>query len=315
MRKAIRIVDSAVNTAALILILLLISIGGYALWDSGLVNASADAARYEKYKPDAGDGSLSFAELQTINPEVIAWLCVYGTHIDYPVAQSPDDMKYVNTDAEGNYSLTGAIFLDSGAASDFSDFNSILYGHHMEKKAMFGEIGRFAEQDWFDARRYGSLYCGGVEHGLEFFAFLRADAYDSTVFRSGVTGEGARTYLDTLLGRALHTREVNVGMDDRIVLLSTCSSDDTNGRDILVGRVTDERYPDTFRRAERAGDIDSPKVDGTSNLYTRMLAAAAMALLLLIVLLTIVRRRRKAGDGSAVAMEHPVKGEGSAAET
>ena len=160
-KKAVRTANSLVNFAVLAAILLLLAFGCYALWDSNQVYNAANAAQYEIYKPTAADEGKSFGELQAINPEVFSWLTVYGTNIDYPVTQGGDNMKYVNTNAEGSYSLSGSIFLDYENSRDFSDFNSILFGHHMEKQAMFGEIGLFSDKDYFNARLYGSLYYNG----------------------------------------------------------------------------------------------------------------------------------------------------------
>ncbi|MCL2002567.1 MAG: class B sortase [Oscillospiraceae bacterium] len=241
-RKTIKICGGIVNTLTLASIILLTAFAGYALWDSNQIHSAAGRSHYAAYKPTAENEGKSFMELQALNAEVFAWLTVYGTNIDYPVTQGEDNMKYVNTNAEGRYSLSGAIFLDSGNSKDFSDFNSILYGHHMAKKVMFGEIGEFAGKDMFDSRRYGNLYFNGQDHGIEFFAFVHADAYDSTVFTANV-GDGFRqTYLDGLLEKAIHTRDIGVSTADRIVLLSTCSTDSTNGRDILIGRMTNETY-------------------------------------------------------------------------
>ena len=242
----IKAANAMVDTTVLIIIVLLFAFAGYALWDSNQIYQTAEKAQYEVYKPTVEDEGKSFQELQAINPEVFSWLNVYGTNIDYPVTQADDNMKYVNTNAEGNYSLSGAIFLDKSNSNDFSDFNNIVYGHHMEKKVMFGEIGNFSEQEMFDTRRYGNLYFDGKDHGIEFFAFVHADAYDGSVFSPNVS-EGARqAYLDNLLELATHKRDIGVTVNDRIVLLSTCSSGSTNGRDILVGKLTGETYPDAF---------------------------------------------------------------------
>ncbi|MDR2610905.1 MAG: class B sortase [Clostridiales Family XIII bacterium] len=295
--RALRAADTTVTAAAVIALLLLILIGGYAIWDAEQVYRAASGKQYELYKPTDENSGKSFAELQAINPEVFAWLTVYGTHIDYPVAQGPDNIKYVNTNAEGNYSLTGAIFLDVGSRRDFSDFSSILYGHHMEKNAMFGEIGSFVDRRFFEERRYGNLYFAGKEHGLEFFAFLHADAYDREVFRTGIRDAGsAEAYLALIRSRALHTKDVPVTAQDRIVLLSTCTADFTNGRDILVGRITDEVYADTFKKKE-TGILRA--VDTVKALWERLpLRAKLVAAMLLLLLLTlafyyIMRRIRK----------------------
>jgi sortase B len=299
-KKAIRLASGLLDTAVLLAVTLLLAAGCYALWDSDKVYRDADAARYAIYKPTAEGGEPSFDELKAINPEVFAWITVYGTHIDYPVAQGNDNMKYVNTNAKGNYSLSGAIFLDADAKQDFSDFASVLYGHHMEKNAMFGELGRFADRAFFDERAYGSLYAGGREYGLAFFAFLHTDAYDNAVFRSGITGKKeSENYLGTIGSKASHTRDISVSAEDRIILLSTCSASSTNGRDILVARVTDETYEDAFGLTETLS-FSAPSADRLVSLWKLVplwakLASAAALLAALAAFLTARLRRGRAG--------------------
>ena len=296
-RRAVRIASSVVNIIILTAIVLLLAFSGYALWDSKQVYALADAQQYEKFKPTDSDGGLSFQELQKINPDVFAWLDVYGTHIDYPVVQGPDNQKYIDTNAEGHYSLTGALFLDYRNKKDFSDFASIIYGHHMEKKTMFGEIGLFANTNYFNVRRYGTLYYDGKEHGLEFFAFIRADAYDERVYQTKFDGaSGRQAYLDLLLDHALHVRsEVPVTTDDRIVLLSTCSASGTNARDILIGRLTDTVNPDPF--VKKSHTVRNPIIDHLTGLWAKIPLPAKYALatlpLWLIILALILAHRKK----------------------
>ena len=237
-KTGIRAANFMVDTFVIIVILLLLAFGCYAMWDSNQIHNAASPTRYERFKPTTDDNGAGFRQLQEINPDVIAWLNVYGTNIDYPVVQGRDNIKYVNTNAEGRHSLSGAIFLDYRNSPDFTDFNNILYGHHMENRVMFGEITSFADADYFNARRHGYLYVDGQRHGLEFFAYVQADANDTRVFRANITDyEGKQNYLDMLMDMASITRDVSVTADDRIVLLSTCSPNSTNGRDILVGRI------------------------------------------------------------------------------
>jgi len=302
-RQMIRLTNNAVNTVVLLAILLLLVFACYAIWDTNQVHHAADAVRYEKYKPTIEDEGASFEELRAINPDVFAWLTVYGTHIDYPVVQGPDNLKYVNTDALGNYSLSGAVFLDSKNSKDFSDFNSILFGHHMEKQTMFGEIGLFSDRSYFDARKYGMLYYDGQEHGLEFFAFLHTDAYNHTVFKVKITDpEDQQAYLDMLLNISIHVREeVSVTIDDRIVLLSTCSETSTNGRDLLVAKITDYVYDDAFAenptvpiRAPRQYVDNLPGLFEQAPLWVKIIVIALpLLLILLLIILTKSSRKRK----------------------
>ena len=300
-RKAIRLAHGLVDSLVLAGILGLLGFAGYSLWDSHQVYQAAEDTQYATYKPTTA-GRDSFAALQAINPEVIAWLTVYGTHIDYPVTQADNNLKYINTSAEGTYSLSGAIFLDSANAADFSDFANIVYGHHMAGDAMFGDIGQFADQGFFESHRYGSLWVDGQLLGLDFFAFIHDDAYDESVYRPGTVDPAARqAYLASLTHLSVQDRTtVAVTPADRIVLLSTCSAGTTNGRDILVGKITAAAQSDPFATAGPDTPAGLPDRAGLAQLWSRApwwqqtaaVGLPGLAVALAVVLL--VRRRRRA---------------------
>lgn len=299
-RKAVRIVSSMVDFMVLTVILLLVAVSIYSIWDSDQVYRAAASAQYSVYKPDTEEGSLSFEQLKELNPEVFGWLTVYGTNIDYPVTQGNDNWKYVNTNALGEYSLSGAIFLDYTNRKDFQDFNSILYGHHMEKQTMFGELGSFSDKSFFDSHKYGNLYYDGKDHGLEFFTFIKTDAYDGSVFTPHIQGEEAQqAYLISLLDKALYTRGIGVTEEDHILLLTTCSSDATNGRDILAAKITKESYINTFDE-EKSSNANTVSVDRQVSLWTRLpqwlqitLPVILLILFMIAVYYKLRRKRRK----------------------
>ena len=300
-RTTITAINKIIDFVVLTGIVLLLTFSGYALWDSEQIHHAADKSHYAVYRPTIVDEGKSFQELRDINPEVFSWLSVYGTNIEYPVAQGRNNLKYVNTNAEGEYSLSGAIFMDSANSQGFDDFNSILYGHHMEKKTMFGEIGDFSDRAFFEARRYGNIHSGGRDMGIEFFAFVHTDAYDHATFSPNIAEGGRQAYLDGLLSKSIYTRDIGVTADDRIVLLSTCSSDSTNGRDILIGRLSDGAFDDPFY-AEDDGDGNRIVVSramfdkAISSLPQHMISVSAslMAACALILALHYVAQKRKA---------------------
>ena len=139
--RAVRLINSILDNGLVLLLLLGLAYGCYALWDSQNLAQEATAEQYAVYKPQ--EDTLGFAELQALNEDVIGWITVYGTPIDYPVVQGEDNWEYINKSAEGTYSLTGAIFADASCDPDFRDFNTILYGHNMVPNVMFGSIKEF----------------------------------------------------------------------------------------------------------------------------------------------------------------------------
>lgn len=250
-RLFIALANSIVDMAVLVCLLLLIAVGAYGLWDNELMVQGADQSNYAEYQPT--ENPLSFQELQKLNPDVFGWLEVYGTNINYPLLQGEDNDKYVHTDVMGNYSASGSLFLDYRNQPDFSDFNSIIYGHHMEKQAMFGELSQFLDDDYFKEHAYGEIYFDGKTMGIKFVAFLEADAYDWTLYTPGVQTEGERTELISRIKEyAAQLRDFEeVSTDSHLIFLSTCTSDVTNGRHILIGQLGEELYEDPFTEADK----------------------------------------------------------------
>ena len=136
------------DNIVLVLLILMLMFGIYSLVDLKLVYMSADAGNYEVYRPAEND-SKSFKELQKINPDVFGWLTIIDTQVDYPVCQGSDNETYVNTNAEGKYSMVGSLFLDYRNSSDFTDYNNIIFGHHMERDKFFGCFDNYRDEEYF----------------------------------------------------------------------------------------------------------------------------------------------------------------------
>lgn len=238
-KKIIRIADKAVNLLIVLCFLPILCYGIYVLWDSQNINQQADASLYETYRP-IEDDNFSFKELQARNPEVFGWLTVENTHIDYPLVQAENNSKYVNTDVWGEFSLSGSIFLDCRNQKDFSDFNHILYGHHMAKDAMFGELEYYEKLSYFEEHLTGSLYYENTWHDVEFFAFVYVDAYDTMLYNTALGNQNMHEYLEYIQEKAIHYKELPFDEDERFLTLSTCTSESTNGRHLLIGRILKE---------------------------------------------------------------------------
>ena len=233
--------DRIVSAIAAALILLMLLYGGYSLLDTAMVfNGAFVSNDLLKFKPVSTDpdSNPTLAELQQINPDCIAWLTVDDTHIDYPVVQGEDNMEYINTDVYGKFALSGAIFLDNTNAPDFSDPYSLVYGHHMDNGAMFGDVVEFVKQDYFDAHSTGTLYLPDATYSISIFACVQTDAFDSLIFNPTYQTDGdVSGLLDYIQANALHTRDIGVTSSDHIIGLSTCSEAETNGRVIIFGRL------------------------------------------------------------------------------
>ena len=74
---------------------------------------------------------VDFESLQATNSDVVAWLYIPDTNVNFPVVKGPSNYTYLNLNYEGNYSISGSIFMDIACSSDFSDAETLLYGHNM----------------------------------------------------------------------------------------------------------------------------------------------------------------------------------------
>lgn len=141
------------------------------------------ADELENYNQIDHHEEKGFYQLQQNHPDVKGWISIDGTHIDYPLLQSEDNVKYLDHNAFGDYVVTGSIFLDYRFDANFTNFNTIIYGHHVPTGDMFGDIKKFTNKDFFDTHRYGTIYYNGEEKELEIFGILEVDAYDMNIYR------------------------------------------------------------------------------------------------------------------------------------
>lgn len=298
-RFLIRALDSAVDFTALILFMLLLFFGVYSVWDTNQVQTAASNTSYQIYKPTVTD-TRTFDDFKALNSDVFGWLNIYGTNIDYPLLQSDDNEKYLNTSADGKYSLSGSIFLDYRNKNDMTDFNNIIHGHHMEGDVMFGEIGYFKEKSYFEQHKYGEIFYDGKYHGLEFFAFLEVDAYDSDVFRAPIYDDSGKTeYLSLIQEKAINYRDIGVTSEDRIVLLATCTSAITNGRHILVGVISDDIQQNSFALQENTEMKAEQNFSVKAASWQFILLAIIIVLILLLILIIVIlylKRKKQGGN-------------------
>ena len=247
----VRMISSAFNFTILIILLLLGFLGVYALWDSAQLYSNASHNHYKDYKPHIRD-SRSFEDYQRLNPDVIGWLDIYGTGVDYPIVHGQDNMKYLSHAPDGKYSASGSLYLDYRNHPDFHDFNNIIFGHHMDQHMMFGDLSNFLTRLYFIQHKYGKIYANENWQGLDIIAVIEANAYDLSIYNPDITGDSQRKdYIQNLFAKAKYHINEKVQPTDHIILMSTCQGDLTNGRIVLVAKMTKTIHKDPF--AEKQG--------------------------------------------------------------
>lgn len=232
LKKVVHLLDRLEDMVGLLVCLVLFLIGLYATVDSWLVYHHANDDSLLRFKP----GYEREAADQPIQGNMVAWLTVDDTMIDYPVMQGETNEEYLNKDPYGNYSMSGSIFLDSRNTADFTDAYSLIYGHHMEGDYMFGPLHHFLEQDYLDTHPSGELIVGDVTYEIMFFAALEAPATQELIFNP-------TEYLveDILKYVKEHAQSYeNNPKEGTVVALSTCKYPDSANRVLLFGYMKEK---------------------------------------------------------------------------
>lgn len=234
LKRIVRFLDRLTDTGLLVFFLLLFSMGLYALYDSALVYMDANDTSLLKYKP----GYEKEEPEKEIKGNMVGWITLDDTDIDYPVMQGDDNSEYLNKDPYGEYSLSGSIFLDSRNASDFSDAYSLIYGHHMEHGAMFGALDNFLYEDYFNAHRTGTLYVGDEPYHIQIFGVLECAATQEEIFAP--TENPLQDTEEYITQKAMYLDEKAWEKDQKILALSTCKYPDTADRTVVLTTIEKE---------------------------------------------------------------------------
>lgn len=177
---------------------------------------------------------IDFDALKKINPDVVSWITIPGTNIDYPLLQGKDNNQYLHKDMEGRDSAAGAIFLDHGDKADLSSRHNIIYGHHMKNGTMFKDIVKYKDQQYFDEHQDIILYTPDREIHLKALAAVVAnpDAIRRKIdFQSW---EEFTSYIEEMTQDARAFATVPKGTAiRRLYSFVTCSYEFQNARTIL----------------------------------------------------------------------------------
>ena len=217
------------NLFLLILFLCMFFIGLYGLYDSYLLYQDANYDNLSAYKP----GNLQNTEVEKeIDGNMVAWLTLDNTSIDYPVMQGETNTEYLNKDPFGEYSLSGSIFLDSRNSSDFTDEYSLIYGHHMEHGYMFGALDEYLNEEYVLTHKTGKLAVGDITYNIEVCAVLETEATNEYVFAP--TTLSRSEVLKYVEENALYFDEdLILNSSFPVLALSTCKYPDTADRTII----------------------------------------------------------------------------------
>ena len=184
-----------------------------------------------------------YAPIYTRNPDLVGWISIDGTKVNYPVVQSsPDNANYyLKRNFEKKYSSHGCIYINEAADVFAPSDNLTVYGHRMQDGSMFGQLGRYTDKSFWESHQYirfdtlqerhlYQIICvfsttASLGQGFAYHNFI--DAQDPSDFNAYIRQCMALRYYDT---------GITAEYGDKLITLSTCEYTDTNGRLVVVAK-------------------------------------------------------------------------------
>ena len=317
-----------VSTISTLLAAALITYSGMVLYDTVYTDRAAFiSSDLSQYRPTLTEEEPTFDEMAEINSDSCAWITMLGTHIDYPIVQGKDDVEYANKDIYGQSSLTGSIYLTAVNSREFTDSFNLIYGHHMDNGAMFGDIEKYEDMNYFRSHQNGILVTTRGAYDIHIIGRLSADAYDSKVYQAGDRPSSDFPdylyYLKSLsvqwdnsadieaitanIQKYISARDENIAQNGRfifkkmpkdvvengvqLIALSTCADAETNGRQLLVGTMKFRTEP--LPEEMLIGDQQTPLVPWGHGEAKHWALLNAICLIIMVAIFLPGRRIRR----------------------
>ena len=184
---------------------------------------------------------IDFESLRKINTDVIGWIYVEALDgVSYPVVKGKDNEEYLHMTYEKNYNFAGTIFIDYENKPDFSDCNTLVYGHNMKNGTMFGQLKNFSKDDSaYNKSKYFWIFTPEKIYRYEIIsAYTTAvDSDTYTLFKG--PGQEFVDYMNKIVSYSdIKTTPGELSVEDKIVTLSTCTGNEST-RYVVQGKRVD----------------------------------------------------------------------------
>ena len=187
---------------------------------------------------------LKLEELQKENDEIVAWIEIEGTNINYPVMQGSDNEFYMNHNYKKQSTSSGSIFLDKDYSWSNVSSNMLMYGHNMKNGTMFRDLLKYKNKSYYDSHPNIKFTTNTYDSTFEIISAFQSKVYnksDKDVFRYYFytninTEEEFNEYAENVKKASLYDTGKAASYGDMLITLSTCAYHTKNGRFVVVAR-------------------------------------------------------------------------------
>lgn len=178
---------------------------------------------------------IDFNTLEKINSQAVGWITIDGTVIDYPIAKGEDNQYYLNHSFDKEESSSGAIFVDKDCKEPFSQFLTIVYGHHMRNGTMFADIKNYGNKEY--AKKHSAITVYKKEKAITYQVFAAVSKKSENVFLylDVSNDKNKENYIDKIKKDSIYWLNEDITAKDEIIALVTCDYGKEDGRMIVYG--------------------------------------------------------------------------------
>lgn len=183
--------------------------------------------------------SVDFTTLKEKNPDTVAWLFINNTNINYPVVQTDNNDYYLTHAFNKSWSGAGWIYMDYRNNSVNLGKNTILYGHSMVDKTMFGSLLNARHEWWYGNKDNQVIKMSTPTHNIlwQIFSIYKIPPESYYITTDFSSDTDALNFFNTLKGRSYYNFNTEMTKDDRILTLSTCNTSDGSERLVVHAKM------------------------------------------------------------------------------
>lgn len=180
---------------------------------------------------------MDFSALREVNGDVLGWILIPGTRISYPLVQGTDNQYYLTHTWKKWNSVVGSVFMEYSNSGDFSDFNTIIYGHRMNDGSMFAGLKNYKQKSYYKSHPAVYITDDSGARKYDIFAAYEVSTQGDT-YRIGQQSDSTKqAYIDYCLTQSLYDTGVVPTVNDKIVTLSTCTGNGHATRWVVQARL------------------------------------------------------------------------------
>ena len=185
--------------------------------------------KLEKIKKDNSNNEkyiVDFKKLKSENSDVVAYIKVNNTNIEYPIVKTSNNNFYLNHSFDKSKNSRGWIFADYKNKFDNTDKNIVIYGHNMRDESMFGSLKNILNEEWYNnAENNNITFLTEKENYIyKVFSIYKIESEDYYIKTNFKNDEDYEKFLNTIKNRSIKNFDINLNINDKIITLSTCAN-------------------------------------------------------------------------------------------